>query len=371
MRKIFYPLLLLLTLLALVSLACSSTVPISGGQPAPPPADTSGDNEPAAVPDAGQPAADGAGPEVLDFSDPNALAAFSDTNFYIDLNYNFTGTAADGSAVTGTILMNSINVVGPPPAASIAIEGQGAAEVPRTEIVDTSGTDYAYTAEYGCISFTGDEFTNPYSDIDNLDLIGTAPRVEVGVEVNGIITDRYALASENFPPDAFEDTEYVELQSGSLYRSRSGQVIRVELQGIGVSEALSGDPNLQGQLVYRLDFRPTSELIEITPPAACNAQPGSETEQPGGVPESSFPLLDDASGVTSLNNQMLSYNTAHSVEDVVTFYKAEFAAQGYSVLSELVLAGNAIVRFNKEGVVINLAVTPLDNGQYTVVIVQE
>ena len=79
-------------------------------------------------------------------------------------------------------------------------------------------------------------------------------------------------------------------------------------------------------------------------------------------------MMEDALEVQSMGTQFLSYNTKHTVEEVVQFYKDEMAALGYSVGSEIVLAGNAVLEFRKDGQVVGLAVTPASDGENMVVV---
>ncbi len=385
MRKTYFSIMLLVAVLVLASLACSTvSIPNVGDLLPEEPSVSAPAVDPAAAPDDVQPADSepapapgaapdgGVGPEVIDFSDPNAILPYTDVNYYTQLKYTFSGTATDGSAVNGSLLIDGTYLLYPSPAAKLVVQGEGDTDVPHTEIMDTAGAYYISTEEYGCLSFSADQFDNPYNDmISDFDLAGSAPRVEAGVEVNGVITDRYALTSDNFPPGDFTEATEFDIEQGSLYRSRTGQIIRVELTGTGVSDVLSGNSNLLGQITFLLDIVPTNDAIELLPPATCNIQPGSGESQSGGMPLSEFPVMDDATDVFSFADQVLSYSTANSLESVVAFYKDLFATEGYTVLDELTTGGNVILRFSKDGVSYNLAITIVDDEHYNVMLVRE
>jgi len=113
-----------------------------------------------------------------------------------------------------------------------------------------------------------------------------------------------------------------------------GYVVRLVLEGRGVSSLLAGDGSLEGDIFYQLDFTPTPSVGKITSPEGC-----------AGAVESEFPMLPDASNTASFAG-FLSYNTNSDLPAVVDFYKAEMAAAGWGLLDESVIANYATLSFS-------------------------
>ena len=67
---------------------------------------------------------------------------------------------------------------------------------------------------------------------------------------------------------------------------------------------------------------------DSNPPAVSTTESGSGGG--GGISDSGFPLTADAFNVTELGDGSLVYYTKLSLEDVMTFYRAEYTSQGYT-----------------------------------------
>ena len=67
---------------------------------------------------------------------------------------------------------------------------------------------------------------------------------------------------------------------------------------------------------------------DSNPPAVSTTESGSGGG--GGISDSGFPLTADAFNVTELGDGSLLYYTKLSLEDVMTFYRAEYTSQGYT-----------------------------------------
>jgi hypothetical protein len=112
-----------------------------------------------------------------------------------------------------------------------------------------------------------------------------------------------------------------------------------------------------GHVVYQIDYSDFNQPIEITVPEGCSDAEDSE-----------FPLLDDATQINSFGD-VLTYNTNTAFEDVISFYKTEMAAAGYSLESEFAQAPTGLLTFNRDGeeVTVSVVDNPASDG-LTVVI---
>jgi hypothetical protein len=109
--------------------------------------------------------------------------------------------------------------------------------------------------------------------------------------------------------------------------------------------------------------------VEAAIPAACMAEDGSV----GGA-SSDFPMLDDASEVTSFAG-VLSYQTASPMEDIVAYYDDALANEGWVKDEEgsFIASGNALVSYTRDGVSLSVTVSPNEDtgGNYVILLSEE
>ncbi|MBW8010357.1 MAG: hypothetical protein FVQ83_03825 [Chloroflexi bacterium] len=350
MRKKIYWLSLVILVLVLASLACSLPSGDDGDEPAsgedngdngqvtevvnvqtdePPAEDNDGNTEPDTPPTGGD----------LNLADPSLYSSPSNTNFYSSMDISFT--ALD---VFGRINVEGAKSVDPPPAFgyTFLLEGEAVVDGMDTlELANINGTDYVFIPGLGCIAFGGDELIDIYDDlIDSSELLtGEAQLLESGVMINGVATDHYKIDESNVDTGDPGSEDYLEeIEDGNLYVAvDGGYIVRMVIDGRGVSSALSGDATLVGDLHYELNFTPTNDAVVVSPPAGC--EEASETE---------FPVLDDAYDINTFPG-FYSYSTNYSFDDVVDFYKTEMAAAGWDLGDELLLAPLATLSFSMDG----------------------
>lgn len=97
-------------------------------------------------------------------------------------------------------------------------------------------------------------------------LTGQATRVESGIEVNGFITDKYELSSENIGEDSGETG------SAFVYVARDGGFITLyEAQGRDKLDFFGFDPNQFADVSIAYNFIPVEDgSLDIVVPAACD-----------------------------------------------------------------------------------------------------
>ena len=202
-------------------------------------------------------------------------------------------------------------------------------------VVSVVGSD----VDPGCATFpTGGMVTSPLSFLIVPDgfLTGQAARLRPDQEVNGVPVYRFALDSSNVLQD---ELDIVEFTDGTIYIAREGgYVVRLEINGTGPSEMLSGSPDLVGRLAYLLDYYDFDQPIEIVPPEGCepvSADAGIE-----------YPVTDDAYQLTALGG-FVSYMTDLPLDEVVQFYKDEMAAAGWTLAGDLSDAAEPTMIFTR------------------------
>jgi hypothetical protein len=349
---------LLAAALALAGLACSLPIDIpflSGGEeqaPTPPAVESRPAEEiaPTELPTE-EPAGvleSAGGPESLDLDDP---AIYKEpigfvNSYQVELSFDFNATAADGSPVSGFVQASGARTLSPD-AMSMSFDGQGeqdlTADLPlKFSLID--GVFTVFSPEVNCATLPAGEFTDPFAILVDLGgfLTGQAERARPDETVNGVDTYRFALDTSNV-----EDTELVEsgeVTSGMLYLAREGgYVVRLEMSGTGVSEMLSGDPELVGDVEYLLNYYDFNLPVTISPPEECASQAGG--------PPTDYPLTDDAAEVFNFGG-LVSYTSQMDFEAVVQFYKDEMPAAGWTLTDEVALGSLALLSFeNSDGTV--------------------
>ncbi len=180
-------------------------------------------------------------------------------------------------------------------------------------------------------------------------LTGQATRVESGIEVNGFVTDKYELSSENFVKDSGEGSG--EVGSAFVYVARDGGFITLfEAQGQDKIDSFGFDPNQFTEVTSAFNFIPVEDgSLEIANPAACTDPAGSAGE---------FPVMDGATNLSTSAGQV-SYQIEKPRSEVADFYRAEMPKEGWVLTKEGTLIGISLV-FTKDGK--NVEVTVASNS---------
>lgn len=214
------------------------------------------------------------------------------------------------------------------------------------ETVLVNGNMYNFTPEFGCSIFAVDENVDPMSQLftDEFAVTGEATLAEIGVEIDGILTDRYAITLENLV-DA--DVTDAELSIASAYVARDGgYLLRLELVGTGSFEE-GAEP---GAFSLIKAFRPLTEPLVAIPPTGCLDEVANTDK---------YPLPDDATSVSSVNGEV-SFSSPSNLDTILAFYRETLVAEGWTLADEVILGSFAYLDFTKDGVTLN--VNAVQNG---------
>jgi hypothetical protein len=348
-----------LPLLAFALLAATLALTACGGPEAPTPTNTP------------EPPADSAaitGPTSLDLSAPQAFQEIPG-DYTLRLEFSFVGTGDDGSDASGRMFMEAANRADPV-AYSMQITAEGAADlggVDAVEMVQLDESLYFYNEVNGCLTLPADaeeeSLFNNLVDTGGF-LAGTAQRSLPDETINGVPAYHFALGPENLDASDPDSMEVSELSSGSVYVAQDGgYVLRLVLEGTGVSELLSGDPALEGDIFYQLDFEPAPGGVTVSAPAGCDEEEAASTD---------YPVLDDAINTASFGT-FYNYETNYDFDYVVNFYKTELAAAGWTLADEISAGGTAALQFQMGDRNLSVVVAPVsgEEGAFSVVIAEE
>ena len=330
-----------LAALALVTLSCSLVSGLGGD---------SGDSEDTG--DAPQvvtvtvapamPQDSGAGPETIDLSDPALYAndAYVTYKMNMEIKYDGMDTAGNSNSFT---LVASIENQEQPKAQRISMAGEDPTE--SIEFVVIGDQVMNVFPGMGCtvLPASSMEGQNPEESVPDIDglLTGQAKRIETGVSIEGIVTDRYELTSENMTdPD---NSETPKITDGSVYIAQDGgYIVRIEMNGTVNTAENDFDPNTETQVSLNYTFIPVEDgTLLITPPAEC------EEQLSGG---SEYPVMEGASELFSMQDTMF-YTVNASLEEVLDFYRTAMSEDGWTLSNEM--GGGSVsfatLEFTKDG----------------------
>lgn len=314
------------------------------------------------------------GPERLDLSDPNIYRSpLSD--YSASYAGDMTSSGLDDKPVT--ISMRYSTRYQTQPSTAWASSSMMFDETTRVDIVTVDGKLYVASPDGQCeTGAPGDPPDNPVSALAGV-FQGQAQRIEEGVEINGLLADRYALEADNIAPEAkIELTQNIATENstsnstltlqvqgtGSLYLARQGGfVLRVEL--FDTSETTEQDfffkpgSDMQSQTV--IELAPTAtDAAAIAPPAACG---GAAQEEPGGEGSQGetlvFPRPDDAE-VLIEDEGSLVYQTSQDPADLEGFYTTEMAALGFTLDDTTKLGPIVELTFTRADLIVTVSILP-------------
>lgn len=288
------------------------------------------------------------GPETIDLTNPALYITSSEPAYKFDTNTKFTGVDSTGTAKEVSLLMTEETQTLPQKSQRFLVVvtgGEGSAE---TVVIG----DQVYTV------FQGACYPSPLSSVDEQSLsegmpklqdgiTGHAQRVESGIDVNGFVTDKYALTSENMNADD-------ELMGAFVYVVRDGGFITLfEMQGRSKTDYQGLDPNQFTDITTAYDYIPVEDgSLDIAIPVECNNPAGLTSE---------FPVMD---GATNLNKspEFVTYQIEKPRSEVANFYRAEMPNRGWTLTDEGIGGGIFLV-FTKDGK--NVRVTVAGNSSDT------
>ena len=295
-------------------------------------------------------------------------------SYRITMVLEVTGTKADGQAVEQS--MNSeFTVSNDPQITNIIMSFSGIDEVMDSESIEMAqveGTSYMVVPEMGCITTSGGDILNenPFTsmmapdqflnDLENA-------KYEGEETVNGILTRHYS-----FDKFAMVDTDLTDVEeaNGHVYVAKDGDfLVKMVVDATGNIDLFDEGLTEDGQMHIEINLTDVDVPVEAAIPAACTTEDGSI----GGA-SSDFPMLDDASEVTSFAG-VLSYQTALPMEDVMAFYDDTLANEGWVKDEEgsFIASGNALVNYMRDGVTLSVTVSPNEDtgGNYVILLSDE
>ncbi len=295
-------------------------------------------------------------------------------SYRITMDLEVTGKKADGQEVAQS-MKSEFTVSNDPQIMNILMSFSGIDEVMDSESIEMAqieGTSYMVIPEMGCITTSGGNILddNPFTgmmapdsflnDLDNA-------KYEGEETINGILTRHYSF--DKFAMAGTDLTD-VEEANGHIYVAKDGDfLVSMVVDATGKLDLFDEGLTEDGQLHIEINLTDIDVPVEAAIPAACAAEDGS-----AGGANSEFPMLDDASEVTSFAG-VLSYQTALPLEDVMAFYDDTLANAGWVKDEEgsFVASGNALVNYLRDGVTLSVTVSPNEDtgGNYVILLSDE
>ena len=352
--------LLAMTTLTLVTLACSLVSGLGSGD-----SGDAGDSEstPSSAPATEAPVVSGdsgAGPETIDLSNPALYANDAYSTYKMNMAIKYDGVDTSGSQKSFDLVFDVESQLDPK-AQRISMTGEDAME--SIEFVVLGDQAMSVFPGIGCSVFPVSTMQDqsPEESIPDVNglLTGQAKRVESGVNIEGVVTDRYELTSENMAdPD---NSESPKINDGSVYVAQDGgYIVRIEMNGTVNTEENGFDPNTEAQVSLNYTFIPVEDgSLNIVPPAECADQLAGSSD---------YPVMDGASGLVSMEETVF-YTVETSLDEVLDFYRTTMPEDGWEMTKDV---GGSNISFatleftkNGESVEVN-AITTGDSVSVTV-----
>ncbi len=304
----------------------------------------------------------------------NTIDELPFNSYRITMDLAVTSKKTDGQEVTQSI-NSEFTVSNDPQIMNIVMSFSGVDEVMDAESIEMAqveGTSYMVIPEMGCITTSGGDileenpFTSMMSPDQFLNDLENA-KYEGEETINGIATRHYSF--DKFAMSG-TDVNDIEEANGHIYIAKDGDfLVKMVIDATGKLDLFDEGLTEDGQMHVEINLTDVDVPVEATIPAACTAEDGSV----GGA-SSDFPILDDASEVTSFAG-VLSYQTALSMEDIVAFYDDALANEGWVKDEEgsFIASGNALVNYMREGVSLSVTVSPNEDtgGNYVILLSDE
>ena len=206
-----------------------------------------------------------AGPETIDLTSPTLYITTIAPAYTLDVLMNFSGMASNGTTKEVTLAETELTQTLPQKEHHFLVVvtgGEGSAE-------SVFIGDQGYSVFLGtCFLFSASssEGQNAAAGMPKLQelITGQAQRVDTGVEVNGFVTDKYELTSENM-------NDKDELSSAFVYVARDGGFITLyEAQTRTKTDYQGFDPNQLTDVSITFNFIPVEDgSLVITIPTVC------------------------------------------------------------------------------------------------------
>ncbi len=255
------------------------------------------------------------GPETIDLTSSALYIQPIAPEYKFESTIQYSGPDTAGAAKDVTSFMTLEVQTQPQPAQRLVLDnGFGESE---TTAID----DQVFMVILGeCSAFpdAGPQDQSAFLPDLQEEITGQAPRVESGIDVNGFVTDKYELSSENLVTDD-------ELISAFVYVARSGGFITLfELEGRTKTDFQGLDPNQMADFTRTDNYIPMEDgSLNIAIPASCN--------QAGLMDE--FPMMD-GSIASSTGPEFLFYQIEKPAAEVADFYRTEMPNRGWALTED-------------------------------------
>lgn len=304
-----------------------------------------------------------AGPETIDLTNPAFYIVPSAPAFTFEMTIKYIGVDTTGTANEAS-LYGSTEIQTQPQITqrflSLSKGGVSGAGSAETVIIG----DQLYTVLTGipgCNTFLASSMQGP-SMLESMFqlqkwITGQAPLVESGIEVNGYVTDKYELSSENFVDVPGE------LVSAFVYVARNGGFITLfESQGREKIDSYGFDPNQFTDFTIAYNYILVEDgSLDISIPAGCDNQAGLAGE---------FPVMDGATATSLVTKPgEVFYQIEKPLTEVLDFYRAEMPNRGWTLTEDAVVGSFATLVFSKDGKYVE--VKALGNGDTVSVTIKE
>lgn len=205
------------------------------------------------------------GPETIDLTNPALYITSGAPAYTFDATMKFSGVDTTGAAKEVSLSMTEETQTLPQKTQRFLVVvtgGEGSAE--SVMIGDQGYSVFQET----CFPFSASstEGQNASEGMPNLqdEITGQAQRVESGIDVNGFVTDKYELTSQNMVADD-------ELISAFVYIARDGGFITLfELQGRTKTDYQGLDSSQFTDIITAYNYIPVEDgSLIITIPAVC------------------------------------------------------------------------------------------------------
>jgi hypothetical protein len=183
-------------------------------------------------------------------------------------------------------------------------------------------------------------------DIQGAQLLGSET-------VNGIPTQHFAVDVQRYAALG----NYTDGKSEVWVATPGGYVVKYFFQATGKDTFFASGTTSQGTIRWDYEVKNINQPINIAPPADC------------GQTAADIPILPDATNNSAFGD-MTTYSTATAFNDVVTFYKTQMAANGWTedATSEMSATGFATLSFKKDTRTASINLV-LDTGANTTAVV--
>lgn len=280
------------------------------------------------------------GPGSFFLADPrvglDGLTSYTET-----LTVAFEGTA-DGQARSWTKtyrLQHSTQTA----VSVMTIEASGDAEEPDPgTVAEADGFAYQRNADGTCSRLPRDPENSAVGPREPANLLpGLMGAEETGTETaNGVPASHYTF-DERAMLEPGIDTQ------GEIWTATDGGYVVRFLRSTSAAADYFGD-GLAGTMTWDYELTEVNALPAVALPAGCQID---------------APIMAGASNVIVLSHYA-GFDTQSSVADVIAYYEEQLPALGWTVRSEPFIGDDrAVIEFAKDDQVLNLLITPGENGQ--------